>query len=86
MRRRFFPDGNSVPVGTDITGPADIALTCPNLRILQNGWRKKIVSFTALSSARPGTASIENVLTKVELARPAEQLLLGVAGCRASGV
>lgn len=71
-----FSEGGEVPIERDITGPKVILIKCKNLRILKDGCAKKVLTFTAVSSSFPGSSTISNSLTRVDLSNPVSQILL----------
>ncbi len=74
----FTNGGEPVPLGVDITGPIDITLTCNNFHILKDSCGLKTIAFTVISGTLPGSTSIENCLTKIDLADADSQILLGI--------
>jgi hypothetical protein len=73
----FVDTGASVPLGTDITGPREIAITCNSILIPQSGSVHKDVTFVVVSSSVPGVVSITNTVESVTPTNPQDQIFLG---------
>lgn len=73
----FARTGEPVPINTDVTGNADIRITCDNIEIPKGGSAQKILKFKLMTSSVSGSTVIKNELEQVNLTTPDNQIFLG---------
>lgn len=73
----FTSGGGVVPLNTNITGPADITISCQGLTVPAGGSMTKSCLFTVISSSSFGTNTIENSVDSITLTNPDTQVFLG---------
>ncbi|MCT4619347.1 MAG: hypothetical protein N4A62_08140 [Marinisporobacter sp.] len=73
----FARTGELVPVNTNISGNADIRITCDKMEIPKGASAQKIMKFKLVSSAVAGITSIKNELERVDPTNPDTQIYLG---------
>ncbi|WP_238884120.1 hypothetical protein [Clostridium sp. YIM B02551] len=80
----FVPSGNPVPLDTNITGPANILITCTELNVPSDGAVARHVRMRIISDSVVGTSTISNSITDVTPTNPAAQIFLGAGTLPAS--
>ncbi|MBL4933480.1 hypothetical protein [Clostridium paridis] len=73
----FVPSGNPVPLDTNITGPANILVTCTELNVPSDGAVARHVRMRIISDSVVGTSTISNSITDVTPTNPGAQIFLG---------